>query len=58
MLMRDSATYYWYMYLLKDEAITLTGLRKGQDKSEVSSFAPRGKEDLEASGGSSSGEGR
>ncbi|KAI9044859.1 formate/nitrite transporter family protein [Aspergillus affinis] len=50
------ATYCWYMYLLNDQAITLTGLRRGQDKSEASSYAPRGKEDLEASGASSSGE--
>lgn len=39
------------MYLLKDEAVTLTGLRKGKNMSEESSFAPRGKEDVEASAG-------
>lgn len=37
------------MYLLKDEAVTLNGLRKGHDTSEASSYAPRGKEDVEAS---------
>lgn len=44
-------TYYWYMYLLKDEVLTLTGLRKGMDRSEVNSVAPPAKEDVEASAG-------
>lgn len=39
------------MYLIKDEVITLTGLRKGVDKSEASSVAPQTKDDVEASAG-------
>ncbi|KAL2836477.1 Formate/nitrite transporter [Aspergillus pseudoustus] len=42
------ATYYWYMYLLKSDPITLTGLRKKSQDGTEGTITPR-QDDIEAS---------
>ncbi|KAL3493515.1 Formate/nitrite transporter [Aspergillus germanicus] len=41
-------TYYWYMYLLKNDPVTLTGLRKKTEDSTEGTITPR-VDDIEAS---------
>ena len=48
-------TYYWYMYLLDLNAVSIPGLKKGRDQAQVSTPEAFSKErDIEATAGTSS----
>lgn len=47
----DTGTYYWYMYLVETNPVTLVGLRKGAGKMESEGTITPRHDDIEASAG-------